>query len=224
MHAAGLTAEGTYTPVQLFASESGLPAITRKVTIPANAGALVAGTVLGKITVGTLTASGAAGTPAPAAATITASPTVAAGTQVGVHTFQCIVGGSTTSSKWRHFGPTGEVLGVATGNTEYVGSGAGGLTLTITDAGTAPVVGETFAVTVTAATGNGKYKTSLAAATDGSQTPRAILAHDITVGASDTEAMAYFTGHFRSAALTFGTGHTAASTTDGLRTLGIHLD
>lgn len=122
MHAAGFTAEGTFTPVQLFASESGLPAITRKVTIPANAGALVAGTVLGKITVG------------------------------------------------------------------------------------------------------GKFVKSLSASSDGSQTPRAILAHDITVGASDTEVMAYFTGHFRSAALTFGAGHTAASTTDGLRSLGIHLD
>lgn len=224
MHAAGFTTEGTFTPTELFASEAGYPAITRKVTIPANAGTLAAGTVLGKISVGALTAAGAAGTPAPVGATITSTPTAAAGTQAGVHIFQCIQGGAATASKWRHIGPTGEVLGVATGNTEYVGTGAGALTLTITDAGTDPVVGETFAVTVTAAAGSGKYKTSLAAGTDGSQTPRAILAHDVTVGASDVEVMAYFTGHYRSAALTFGTGHTAASTTDGLRLLGIHLD
>lgn len=224
MHAAGFTTEGTFTPVNLFASDAGGPPIARKVTLLASIGALVAGTLLGKIGVGALTASGAAGTPAPAAATITASPTAAAGTQTGVHTFQCIVGGATTTSKWRHFGPTGEVLGVATGNTEYVGTGAGGLTLTITDSGTDPVVGETFAVTVTAAAGSGKYKASLAAATDGSQTPVAVLAESITVGGSDTESVAYITGHFRSAGLTFGTGHTAASTKDGLRAIGIHLD
>lgn len=224
MRAAGFTAEGTHTPVNLFASDAGGPPIARKVTLLAGIGALVAGTLLGKITVGALTASGAAGTPAPAAATITSTPTAAAGTQVGVHIFQCIVGGSATASKWRHIGPTGEVLGVATGNTEYVGTGAGGLTLTITDAGTDPVVGETFAVTVTAAAGSGKYKTSLAAATDGSQTPVAVLAENITVSGEDAEAISYESGHFRSAALTFGAGHTAASTASALRALGIHLD
>lgn len=222
MHASGFTTEGTFTPAQIFAGD--FPVISRKVTLLASSGALVAGTLLGKISVGALTASGAAGTPAPAAATISATPTAAAGTQVGVHTFQCIVGGSATASKWRHLGPTGEVLGVATGNTEYVGTGAGGLTLTITDAGTDPVVGETFAVTVSAAAGSGKYKKSLAAATDGSQVPVAILAEDVTVGDADVQDMAYFTGHFRSAGLTFGTGHTAASTTDALRALGIHLE
>lgn len=222
MHASGFTTEGTFTPAQIFAGD--FPVISRKVTLLASSGTLVAGTLLGKISVGALTASGAAGTPAPAAATISATPAAAAGTQVGVHTFQCIVGGSATASKWRHFGPTGEVLGVATGNTEYVGTGAGGLTLTITDAGTDPVVGETFAVTVSAAAGSGKYKKSLAAATDGSQVPVAILAEDVTVGDADVQDMAHFTGHFRSAGLTFGTGHTAASTTDALRALGIHLD
>lgn len=224
MHASGFNTEGAYTPVNLFASDNGGPPIARKVTLLASIGALTAGTLLGKIAVGALTAVGAAGVPAPVAATITASPVAAAGTQVGVHTFECIVGGATTTSKWRHIGPTGEVLGVATGNTEYVGAGAGGLTLTITDAGTDPVAGETFTVTVTAAAGSGSYKKSLAAATDGSQTPVAVLAEDITVGGSDTESVAYVTGHFRSAALTFGAGHTAASTRDGLRALGIHLD
>lgn len=224
LHAGGINDEGTFDPAQLFASEHGWPPVARKVVIPAGAGTLAAGTVLGKVTIGALTAAGAAGTPAPVGATITSTPTAAAGTQPGVHIFQCIVGGAGTASKWRHIGPTGEVLGVATGNTEYVGTGAGALTLTITDAGTDPGVGETFAVTVTAAAGSGKFKTSLAAAKDGSQTPTAILAHPVTAGGADVEAMAYFTGHYRSAALTFGTGHTAASTTDGLHVLRIHLD
>lgn len=72
-------------------------------------------------------------------------------------------------------------------------------------------------------TSGGKYIQSLEAAEDGSEVPRAILAHDITAESGDVEAVIYITGHFRSAGLTFGTGHTAASTTDGLRTLGIHL-
>lgn len=122
MHASGVTAEGTFTPVQLFASEHAWPPICRKVTIAAGSGTLAAGTVLGKITSG------------------------------------------------------------------------------------------------------GKFVKSLSASSDGSQTPTAILADPVTADGSDAEAMAYFTGHFRSAALTFGTSHTAASTAAGLRALGIHLD
>lgn len=93
-----------------------------------------------------LTGEGAAGVPAPAAATITAAPAVVAPAKVGVYTVRCIIGGATTTSKWNVVDPDGEVVGVATGNTEFVG---GGLTFTITDAGTDPVVGETFTITVT---------------------------------------------------------------------------
>lgn len=72
-------------------------------------------------------------------------------------------------------------------------------------------------------TGTGKYILSLAAAEDGSEVPRAILAEDSNATSADKTTVAYLTGEFNTAAMTFGTGHTAASVKDGLRDLGIHL-
>ncbi|MCR6673237.1 head decoration protein [Devosia ginsengisoli] len=118
------------------------------IVIAAGAGVVEPGTILGQITAGAKAAVGAAGVPAPVAATITAAPEAAPGTKVGVHLFVCIVGGAAAASKWRHTDPAGEVVGIASGNTEY--SGGGLSALTITDAGTDPEAGETFTVTVSA--------------------------------------------------------------------------
>lgn len=97
----------------------------------------------------TLEAVGAAGSPAPAGATITAAPAVGAGAKEGVYTATCTLGGATTTSKWLIEDPDGIAVGIATGNTEFVG---GGLTFTITDSGTDPVVGERFTITLTPST------------------------------------------------------------------------
>jgi hypothetical protein len=70
---------------------------------------------------------------------------------------------------------------------------------------------------------DGKYVLSLAAADDGSQTPVAILAEDTNATSADKTTVAYLTGEFNTAAMTFGTGHTAASVKAGLRDLGIFL-
>lgn len=72
-------------------------------------------------------------------------------------------------------------------------------------------------------TASGKYIKSASAAGDGSQTPDAILAEDVDATAADKEAMVYYTGDFDETAVTFGTGHTAASVREGLRAKGIHL-
>jgi hypothetical protein len=92
------------------------------------------------------TAVGAAGVPAPVAATITAAPVISGGAKAGVYTVRCIVGGAAAASKWAIIDPEGNQVGVASGNTEY---DANGLKFTITDAGTDPVAGETFTITVT---------------------------------------------------------------------------
>lgn len=214
---AGFTQEGSYTPDALHAGD--FPIRTRKGTLITGQN-LLRGALLGAISIGALTAAGAAGVPAPAGATITASPAAAAGTEIGIHRFVATIGGAGTASKWEHFSPDGQFVGVATGNTEYVG---GGLTLTITDTGTDPAAGEAFNVTVTAAAGSGKLKLSLAAATDGSQTPISILAEDTDATAADVECVEYLTGDFNQDALTYGTGHTAASVADGLRDRSIFL-
>lgn len=72
-------------------------------------------------------------------------------------------------------------------------------------------------------TATGKWVLSLSAAADGSQTPRAILAEDADATAADVVTIAYMSGEFNTAAMTFGAGHTAASVKDGLRGLGIFL-
>lgn len=73
-------------------------------------------------------------------------------------------------------------------------------------------------------TSSGKYALSAAAAGDGSEVPRAILLKDAAAAAADVSNVPVaLTGEFNQNALTFGTGHTAASTKTGLRDIGIFL-
>lgn len=60
-------------------------------------------------------------------------------------------------------------------------------------------------------TASDKYKLSLSASGDGSETPALILAVDVDASGGDTVAPAYFEGDFAAEKLTIGTGHTAAS-------------
>lgn len=61
-------------------------------------------------------------------------------------------------------------------------------------------------------TGTGQWVLSLAAANDGSQTPRAILAFDVDATAEAKKAAAYVAGgRFITSQLIYGTGHNAAS-------------
>lgn len=70
-------------------------------------------------------------------------------------------------------------------------------------------------------TASSKYVLSLAASSDGSQAPGAVLSEDIDASGSDREAIVYFTGEFRADGMTFGTGHSASSTRAALRALSI---
>lgn len=60
-------------------------------------------------------------------------------------------------------------------------------------------------------TSGGKYQTSLAAASDGSETPKRVLAADVDATSGDVEAPVYETGILDGSKLTFGTGHDADS-------------
>jgi len=70
---------------------------------------------------------------------------------------------------------------------------------------------------------SGKYVLSLAAASDGSQTPNCILVDGANASGGDVTAGVYLEGEFNVNAVTFGAGHSATSVRDGLRALGIHL-
>jgi hypothetical protein len=72
-------------------------------------------------------------------------------------------------------------------------------------------------------TSGGEYVLSLSAAGNGSETPDAILLRDTDATSGAVKAEVAMTGEFNIAALTIGTGHTAASIRDGLRAKGIFL-
>lgn len=72
-------------------------------------------------------------------------------------------------------------------------------------------------------TTGGKYQTSASAAGDGSETPRAILAKDVDATSGDVVAPVYIAGGFNQRALTIGTGHTADSIREGLRSFNIYI-
>lgn len=74
-----------------------------------------------------------------------------------------------------------------------------------------------------ALTSGGNYVLSASAASDGSQTPVAVLAADCDASAGNTAALAYIRGDFNTSGITFGAGHTAASTAAGLRDRGIFI-
>ena len=72
-------------------------------------------------------------------------------------------------------------------------------------------------------TASGKFVLSAAGASDGSETPDAILAETVGASAEDKQAVVYFSGEFNENALTLGTGHTLESIRAVLRSKSIFL-
>ncbi len=73
-------------------------------------------------------------------------------------------------------------------------------------------------------TAGGNYALSASAAADGSQTPVAIAAEAVNASGGAQEILIHLTGRFSAARMTFGAGHTAASTREALAARGIQLD
>ena len=59
-------------------------------------------------------------------------------------------------------------------------------------------------------TSSGEYKQSVSTASDGSETPRGVLAQDTDASSAATAATMYVAGTFRESELDFGSGVTAA--------------
>lgn len=115
------------------------------------------------------------------------------------------------------FDPLGVPVGKAVVGTAF----SGPVEFTISDGATDFVFGDTFNITVSNITYN--YKLSGRSATDGTQIPDAILAEDCDASGGDTAGIAYITGTFNSEYMTFGSGHTVASTRETLRGKQINL-
>jgi hypothetical protein len=72
-------------------------------------------------------------------------------------------------------------------------------------------------------TSGGAFIRSASAASDGSQTPYAILLQDVDASGGAVNALVLLAGIVNPAALNFGTGHTAATVLWPLREVGIYL-
>lgn len=90
------------------------------------------------------TAAGAADAGNAGGGTITAEPAVAAGAKQGVYRVVHTSAGATAA--FNVLDPDGLFVGNGVTGTEFVG---GGLTFTVTDAGTDPAVGDSYSITVT---------------------------------------------------------------------------
>lgn len=72
-------------------------------------------------------------------------------------------------------------------------------------------------------TSGGKFIKSLAAASDGSEAPVAIIAEACDASGGDKTAFVYYAGEFNEAKVNFGTGHTAAALRRKLAQLGLFI-
>lgn len=208
------SASDSFTPDALIA---GGPIKTRQETITGSA-ALVRGTLLGRVTLGAATKAAKSGGNAANTGDMTLDVTtpILANAMAGVYTVRCI---STASNGgvFRVTSPDGDVLG----DVAVAATFANQIKFVIADGSQDFVVGEGFDVTVAA--GSGYLKKSATASVDGSQRPVAILVDDVDASGGDKVGATYVAGEFNEAAITFGTGHTAASVRNALREIGIHL-
>lgn len=203
-----------YSPDALIAGETNIH--HEKVTLLSGQNCL-RGTVVGKIGLGAQSVASAAvagNTGNGAISGLTAD----AAAPAGVYRLSCIEPAA-NGGIFQVEDPNGVVVGTAVVGAAFNGP----INLTIGDGATDFVAGDAFTVTVSYAAGSGKYVTSLAAATDGSQTPLAIVAEATDASAADADCLIYTTGDFNEGALVLGTGHTVDSIREALRARGIFL-
>lgn len=145
---------------------------------------LLAGTILGRITVGALAAAAVAVAGNTGAATITASPAVAVGTPTGAYRLTAVTAGAT--AEWLLESPDGVTLGNVVTAVETTIAGIG--PFTIADPGTDPAIGDQFTITVTDAAhaNEGQYVIHDPEGTNGSQNVSGVLYDAVTTGAGET--------------------------------------
>lgn len=142
---------------------------------------LVAGAVIGKITLGSASATADAGNTGDGTM---GAITVGADAQVGDYVLT-ITEAATNGGAFQVVDPAGDVVGIGAVGTAFTG---GGLTFTLADGATDFVVGDKFTVTVAA--GSGKWKEWDPTATDGSAGTVAVLYAATDASSSDARATA----------------------------------
>jgi hypothetical protein len=216
---AGVTSEGTFSPVPALIVGPDDP-MTRSITLLSGQN-LLRGAVLGKIggdagaaTAGTVAFAGTGN-----GVLTKATPATGTGVKEGSYTATLVTTGA-DAGQFAVRRPDGTLDGYAQVGVAYDGQ----VKFTIADGSTDFIAGDAFTIPVTIAdTSSGKYLRAVSAATDGSQTARAILAEDCNATSGDKTTIAYMGGVFDENALNFGAGHTAATVRESLRDVGIKL-
>lgn len=208
----------TYTPDRLLAGNA--QAMTKEVVIKTGVGVVLArGTVLGAIKIGAVPATGTAGGGNTGNGTM-GSVAGKRRTKAGVYTATAVSAG-TNQASFEVKNPDGKVLGIALTGVAFVSDE---INFTIADGGTDFVVGDTFTVTVPAATTDlDKGKVVDKDNIDGSGTAVGVLAEAVDATAADVTTIMYITGQFNRAALVVGATDTIADHEADLRTIDIHL-
>jgi hypothetical protein len=198
-----------FRPYEVLLSEAPGTLSRESVTIASGAGALTAGTVLGKITKGAATAAHVAG--GTGNSTFSAV-TVGADSKVGV--YQLIW---TAATKVNVEDPDGVLLGVATLGSAFSG---GGLTFTITAGGTPHVA--TDRATITVAAGSGNYASYDNTAANGTEVAAAVLLQAVDATSASVAAVAIVRlGEVKDEALQWHANNNAGAKTAGKADLAL---
>lgn len=198
------------SPDRLLGGE--FPRETQEITV-ASGENLTAGAVIGRITVGTAAAAAAAGNTGNGTM---GAVTTGADAKPGVYKVVIVEPGANVGT-FIVEDPDGVIVGRGTVAVAF----AGPVNFTLADGATDFVAGDTFNITVAA--GSGQWRRSVAAATDGSQRPLAILVGSVDATSGAKKASAYRTGEFNTAALNFGAGHSVSTVRAPLEAVQIYL-
>lgn len=197
----------SYVPDQLIAGN--LKLVTSPIVV-SGTGILPRGTVLGQkttqsveVTPGTNTGNGTVG-----------STSVGAAVKYGTYTLT-----ATAPTVFSVTDPEGTVLGNATAGTAF--STGNEVLFTITAGSTAFVAGDSFTLFVPQSTGD--YVVSVKTASDGSQTPSAILTTTVDTTNGPVTVDAYVMGEFNARAISYDSSWTLPALQAALRVFSIFL-
>lgn len=195
-----------YIPDQLVVDAKNL--VTQPIIL--GSGTLTRGTVLGQQTSNPITAAAADGNTGNG--TI-GSLSVGSSPDVGVYTAT-----ATSSTKFSITDPEGNALGDATAGTAFTSDE---INFTITAGATAFAAGDAFTLTVSDAVGT--YIECVKSASDGSQTPVAILVDDADASSGPVTTGAYVMGEFNANYLTFDSSWTLSALVASCRSNGLFI-
>lgn len=197
----------SYIPDQLIAGN--LKLVTAPIVV-SSGGVLPRGTVLGQrttqsveVTAGTNTGNGTVG-----------STGVGTAVKFGTYTLT-----ATAPTIFSVTDPEGTVLGNATAGTAF--STGNEVLFTITAGSTAFVAGDSFTLFVPQSTGD--YLVSVKTASDGSQTPSAVLATTVDTTNGPVTVDAYVMGEFNARAISYDSSWTLPALQAALRPLSIFV-